>query len=161
MQNITYRQEIKPSDLEAIKKLVQGSGFFSAEEIAIACELAADRLEQGLQSSYQFLFAEKRSKVQGYTCYGLIPATCGSYDLYWIAVEPAMRGLGLGKNLLKKTEDLIYVAGGRRLYAETSSRPLYLPTQRFYESCRYTPEAVLRDFYSPQDNKIIYSKILI
>ena len=58
MNSITYRQEIEPSDLGAILNIVQSSGFFSAAEVELACELAADRLEHGQQSSYQFLFAE-------------------------------------------------------------------------------------------------------
>lgn len=160
MNSVTYRQEIQPSDLGAILNIVQGSGFFSAEEVELACELAADRLEQGRQSSYQFLFAEHEGRVAGYTCYGLIPATAGSYDLYWIAVSEAMRGRGLGKILLQKTEELILGLDGMRIYAETSSRAQYDPTQRFYERCGYICEALLRDFYAPGDSKIIYSKLL-
>jgi N-acetylglutamate synthase-like GNAT family acetyltransferase len=90
----------------------------------------------------------------------LIPATAGSYDLYWIAVTDQMRGRGLGKNLLQKTENLIRGVEGRRLYAETSSRDLYLPTRLFYEKSHYLREAVLVDFYAPGDSKIIYSKFL-
>ncbi len=160
MNPITYRQEIEPSDLGAILNIVQSSGFFSAAEIELARELAADRLEHGLQSSYRFLFAEDDRQVVGYTCYGLIPATAGSYDLYWIAVSEAMRGRGLGKILLQKTEELIRNMGGKQLYAETSSRAQYTLTHRFYENCDYVPEAILIDFYAPGDSKIIYSKVL-
>ena len=160
MTPITYRQEIQHSDLSAILNIVQGSGFFSAEEVELACELATERLEQGRQSSYQFLFAEEDGQVVGYTCYGLIPATASSYDLYWIAVSEAMRGHGLGKILLQTTEGLIQKMGGKQIYADTASRAQYEPTQRFYESCGYFPEAVLKDFYSPGDSKIIYTKTL-
>jgi GNAT superfamily N-acetyltransferase len=160
MNPITYRQEIEPTDLNTILKIVQSSGFFSAAEVELACELAADRIEHGQQSSYQFLFAEDGGQVVGYTCYGLIPATAGSYDLYWIAISEALRGAGLGKILLKKTEELILNIAGKHVYAETSSRVQYAPTQHFYESCGYKPEAVLTDFYAPGDSKIIYSKIL-
>lgn len=160
MNPISYRREIVPSDMGAILNLVQGSGFFSTAEVELACELAADRLEHGRQSSYQFLFAEDGDQVVGYTCYGLIPATAGSYDLYWIAISQAMRGHGLGKILLDKTEELIRNMGGKHLYAETSSREQYTPTQHFYENCHYIPEATLMDFYAPGDSKIIYSKVL-
>jgi len=160
MDSIIYRQEVLPSDLDAISQIVTSTGFFSPAEIELACELAEDRLEHGRQSTYQFLFAENNSQVVGYTCYGLIPATAGSYDLYWIAVSMSMRGRGLGKTLLQKTECLIRDLGGRNLFAETSSRDQYVPTQRFYENCHYIPEAILMDFYAPGDSKIIYSKVL-
>lgn len=160
MKSVTYRREIEPSDLGAILNIVQSSSYFSPAEVDLACELAADRIENGLQSSYQFLFAEDDGQVIGYTCYGLIPATAASYDLYWIAVSESMRGRGLGKDLLHETEELIRNVGGRHLYAETSSRDQYTSTQRFYETCHYKPEAVLKDFYSSGDSKIIYSKVL-
>ncbi|MBP1710970.1 MAG: family N-acetyltransferase, partial [Deltaproteobacteria bacterium] len=114
---LMYRQEIKPSDLAAILNIVQSSGFFSTAEVELACELASDRLENGQQSCYQFLFAEDDGQVVGYTCYGLIPATAGSYDLYWIAVSESSRGKKLGTMLLKKTEELIRGMDGKRLYA--------------------------------------------
>jgi len=101
LQTISYRQEIQPSDLGAILNIVQGSGFFSNAEVELACELATDRLEHGLQSSYQFLFAENGDRVVGYTCYGLIPATAGSYDLYWIAVAETMRAAAWVKYFCK------------------------------------------------------------
>ncbi len=160
MKSVTYRREIEPPDLGAILNIVQSSGYFSPAEVELACELATDRIERGLQSSYQFLFAEDDGQVIGYTCYGLIPATMGSYDLYWIALSESMRGRGIGKVLLRETEELIRKLRGRHLYAETSSRNQYAPTQRFYESCHYTAEAILKDFYSPGDSKIIYSKVL-
>jgi GNAT superfamily N-acetyltransferase len=161
MITILYRQEIEPSDLGAILNIVQSSGFFSTAEVELACELASDRLENGSQSSYQFLFVENDDgEVIGYTCYGLIPATVASYDLYWIAVSETSRGKKLGKLLLQKTEEIILGTGGERLYAETSSRAQYASTQRFYQNCGYVAEAVLKDFYSPGDSKIIYSKVL-
>jgi len=161
MHPYIFRERIVPSDLEAIEEIVRSSGFFSPQEIEIACELAQDRLEHGDQSSYQFLFLEDQGRVAGYTCYGLIPATAGSYDLYWIAVAQNERGKGLGKILMRKTEVEILARGGRSVYVETSSRAQYLPTQRFYEHCNYFPEAVLKDFYAIGDSKIIYSKSLI
>jgi len=160
MNSISYRQEIRPSDPEAVLQIVRSSGFFSSAEVEVAHELVCDGLANAQSSSYRFLFAQYRKVVVGYTCYGLIPATAGSYDLYWIAVTDQMRGRGLGKNLLQKTENLIRGVEGRRLYAETSSRDLYLPTRLFYEKCRYLREAVLVDFYAPGDSKIIYSKFL-
>ncbi|OGP67963.1 MAG: hypothetical protein A2W27_03580 [Deltaproteobacteria bacterium RBG_16_44_11] len=160
MTNLIYRQQIEPSDLEAISAIVKSSGFFSTAEIDIALELAKERLAQPDASSYRFLFAEDEKRVVGYTCYGLIPATSYSYDLYWIAVLKDLCGQGLGKLLMAKTEKLIRADRGRQVYVETSSRDQYQPTRNFYESCGYHQEAFLKNFYSEGDGKIIYAKIL-
>jgi hypothetical protein len=61
---------------------------------------------------------------------------------------------------MNRTEDLIRAAGGRKVYIETSSRDLYLPTRAFYQSCGYPIDAQLDDFYGPGDHKCIFSKSL-
>ena len=158
---VTYRQHIKPSDLDAISRIIESSGFFSTAEIDLACELAKEKLSSGNASSYQFLFGEDGDLVWGYTCFGLIPATAASYDLYWIAVDDHLRARGLGNQLLRQTENIICKWGGKHIYAETSSRDQYQTTHRFYEGCGYIKEAFLEDFYAEGDGKIIYSKRLI
>jgi GNAT superfamily N-acetyltransferase len=158
---ITYREQIKTSDLEAIARIVKSSTFFSAAEIDLACELAKEKISDGDACSYQFLFGEDKDLVWGYTCFGLIPATAGSYDLYWIAVDNHLRAKGLGKQLLKKSEDIIRSCGGQHIYVETSSRQQYHTTHKFYGGCGYIREAFLKDFYAEGDSKVIYSKIII
>lgn len=160
MNEVTYRQQIKPSDIEAIAGLVESSGFFSDEEIEIAIQLAEEKIDQKEASSYRFLFAEDDERVLGYTCYGLIPATACSYDLYWIVVSDDLRGQGLGKQLMAETEKLITLSGGKQIYAETSSREQYKPTQAFYEACGFHQEAFLKNFYHEGDSKIIFAKVL-
>jgi ribosomal protein S18 acetylase RimI-like enzyme len=160
MKTFTYRQQIQPSDIEAIADIVESSDFFSDEEIEIAIELAEEKIERQGASSYQFLIVEDEKRVVGYTCYGLIPATSYSYDIYWIVVSKNLRGQGLGKRLMAETEKLIYQSGGRQIYAETSSREQYKTTHKFYESCGYHKEAFLKNFYSEGDGKIIYAKVL-
>ncbi|HPD56725.1 MAG TPA: GNAT family N-acetyltransferase [Smithellaceae bacterium] len=160
MEEIKYRRRIKPTDVAAIEEIVRASGFFSTAETEIAVELAQEKLELGSDSSYEFLFAEDAGRVIGYACWGLIPATMGSYDIYWIAIQPQLRGRGIGKKLLTETEKIIFEAGGRQIYVDTSSRQQYEPTRIFYEKCGYHQGALLKDFYAPGDGKIIYVKIL-
>jgi ribosomal protein S18 acetylase RimI-like enzyme len=160
MKTCTYRQHIQPSDIEVIAGIVESSGFFSDEEIEIAIQLAEEKMDQKEASSYRFLFAEDDHRVLGYTCYGLIPATSFSYDIYWIVVANDLQGQGLGKLLMAATEKLIGSSGVKQIYAETSSRDQYSPTRKFYESCGYRQEAFLKNFYSEGDGKIIYAKVL-
>jgi ribosomal protein S18 acetylase RimI-like enzyme len=158
---IRFRADIQPADLATVQRLVQSSGFFSAAEVAIAVELVEERLGKGAASGYEFLLAECQGQVVGYTCFGFIPGTQYSYNLYWIVVDSHCQGRGIGKALLSRTEAAIHQQGGRRVYIETSSRRQYAPTQRFYQRCDYRLEAILEDFYAPGDGKFIYSKSLV
>jgi ribosomal protein S18 acetylase RimI-like enzyme len=159
MQNqIVYRQNVRSDDREAIGRLVRATGFFSAEEEGIAVELIDERLMKGEASGYFFLFAEEKDLLLGYTCFGPIPGSAHSYDLYWIAVDPEAQGKGIGKTLMVESERLMAARGARRVYADTSSRPQYEPTRAFYRARGYVQEACLSDFYGPGEGKIIFVK---
>jgi len=153
-----YRKEVRPDDLHNVRRIVESSGFFSTAEVKIAVELVHERLTKGTQSGYNFLFLEREGEVIGYSCFGRIPCTEASYDVYWIAVHDSCRGKGVGKKLLTETETEIVQQGGERIYVDTSSREQYEPTRRFYLACGYREEAVLDDFYAPGDAKVIYVK---
>ncbi len=143
-----------------VRDIVSSTGLFRADEIGIAVELVEERLRTGLASGYHFIFAEKGGATLGYSCYGPVPLTLASYDLYWIAVRKQEQGSGIGKILLARSEAAIGELGGRRIYIETSSRAVYKGTRRFYEGCGYRAEAALSEFYSPGDDKLIYVKSL-
>ncbi len=165
-----YRAEARTSDLAAVRALTAATGFFSAEEVETAVELVGERLAQGAASGYEFLFLDAgelaeappgmAEELAGYTCFGPIPLTRSSFDLYWIAVDPALQGQGLGKALLAATEGRVRALGGERMYLDTSSRAQYQPTRAFYRACGYLEAAVLADFYAPGDGKVIHVKDL-
>ncbi len=159
--NLKFRDHALPSDVEAVRSMVGATGFFSPEEVLIAVELLQENLARGSDSGYHFLFCEDgEAGMIGYTCFGPIPGTKASFDLYWIVVDARFQGRGIGQVLLGRTEDIIAVMGGSRIYVETSSRELYAPTRKFYSRSGYAQEAVLRDFYAPGDSKLIYVKVL-
>jgi D-alanine-D-alanine ligase len=160
MNKIVYREQVMQKDREAVGRLVRETGFFSEEEVAIAAELVDERLAKGEASGYFFLFAEEEGHLLAYTCFGPIPGSVHSYDLYWIAVEPDAQGRDLGKKLMAGSERIMAERGARRVYADTSSRPQYEPTRAFYRSCGYTQEALLTDFYAADDGKVIFVKTL-
>ena len=156
-----YRTELTAKDVEAIRRMVEATGFFYPFEVDVAVELAEDRLENGEASEYRFLCADDDSGLVGYSCYGPIPCTRQRWDLFWIVVDPNQSGRGLGTELLTKTEELIRREGGERIYAETSSRELYLPTRRFYERRGFRLDAELKDFYDKDDNKLVFVRVLV
>jgi ribosomal protein S18 acetylase RimI-like enzyme len=66
--------------------------------------------------------------------------------------------MGIGAALLKKAEDEIQKAGGRLALIETSSKPNYLNTRRFYLKKGYKRVSRIRDFYAPGDHLLIFEK---
>ena len=157
---LELREELKPEDPARVYALAAVTGFFTAEEAAIAQELAEERLTRGAASGYHFLLAEEAGELLGFACFGPIPCTRGAYDLYWIVVRPDRQGGGLGRRLLTAAEDRIAAAGGRRVYIDTSSRAQYAPTRAFYRACGFREEALLAGFYDQGDGKTIFCKVL-
>lgn len=159
-EQLFFRTEPVPPDRERIRRIVTSTGKFNAEEVDIAVELVDDRLRNGSRSDYLFVLAELRGELVGYACFGRIPGTDASVDVYWIAVDQAYQGRGLGKAIMRACEDAARACGGTRLYIDTSARPDYAATRAFYEACGYQCHAVLRDFYRRGDGKAIYCRTL-
>jgi GNAT superfamily N-acetyltransferase len=157
---IEVRDTLKESDPDDIERIVRSSGYFSPEEIQVARELAEERLQKGIASGYHFVFAELGGQVVSYACFGPIPCTQESYDLYWIASDETYRGKGVGTAALEAAEQAIEKLGGRRIYVETSSRDQYDSTRAFYDRRGYAIEATIKDFYAPEDSKVIYLKLV-
>jgi D-alanine-D-alanine ligase len=155
-----FREEVRPEDRPEIGRLVRATGFFSEEEADIAEELVEERLARGDASGYFFVFAEEGDRLLGYACFGPIPGSIHSFDLYWIAVDPEQQGRGVGRMLMAAAERIMAGFGARLIYADTSSRPQYETTRAFYLTCGYREEAFLADFYAPGDGKVIFVKPL-
>ncbi len=159
-REVTVRRGVEAADRPGLKALLERTGFFNGEELDVALELVDDRLRLGEGSHYRFLVADVGGEVAGYACWGPIPGTVASVDLYWIAVDPAHQGRGVGRALLEASEEWILEEGRSRVYLETSGRPQYVPTRHFYLATGYEIIAELEDFYAPGDGKVMYLKVL-
>lgn len=157
---LTWRVEVRPSDAERVRKLTAGVQVFSDAEVHMAGELVEERAAKGESCGYHFLFAEAGDDLLGYTCFGPIPCTAASFDLYWIVVGGHRLRRGVGTKLLLRSERLMQTMGARKIYAETSSLDRYGPARSFYQAGGYLPVTVLPDFYAPGDSKIIFVKDL-
>lgn len=157
---LTFRYDVQPSDVDALTQMVMGTGFFYPHEVTVAKELVEERLTRGKASGYEFVIAEQSGQLLGYTCFGEIACTQGSYDLYWIVVDKTQQKRGIGTALLQATEAQVRAMGGRRIYIETSARPQYEPTRAFYLRAGYHQAALLPEFYGPDDGKLIYERVL-
>ena len=163
MSDLSFRAALEAGDVELIRQLVHDSGGFSLTEVDLAAELAQERLARGLEASgYHFLFAQWGPGVPalGYVCYGPIPLTQSSWDLYWIAVAKGAQRRGIGRRLLAEAERRAHAAGASRFYIDTSGRADYASARAFYAAAGYRQAAALPDFYAPGDAKVIFARQL-
>ena len=57
MQNqIVFREEPETADLERVRRIIEASGFFHSYEVKVAVELVNERLLEGIESGYYFVF---------------------------------------------------------------------------------------------------------
>ncbi|MBC8439470.1 MAG: GNAT family N-acetyltransferase [Deltaproteobacteria bacterium] len=158
---MNFRKKLKTTDIDSVREILLSSSFFYDYEIAVAQELVEENLAKGEEKSgYIFIIAEKDETPIGFACYGKTPCTADSFDLYWIAVHQNQKNAGIGKGLMHLIEADIAVLGGKNIWIETSSRPLYEPTRIFYLKTGYDLIAQLPHFYGKNDHKHIFLKNL-
>jgi ribosomal protein S18 acetylase RimI-like enzyme len=144
-----------------LERLTRATGLFTEDEVATAVELLDESV--GGSADYHFVGAfddGAADALAGYACWGPTPGTTGTADLYWIAVDPAWQGKGVGTQLVREVERRLKADGCRLVVVETSSRAAYEPTRRFYERRGYTRAATIPGYYAPGDDLVIYTKDL-
>jgi ribosomal protein S18 acetylase RimI-like enzyme len=154
---------LRPRDRARVAELLVSTQVFSREEIALALQLfdasVNDQESAGANDErapdYEFTGAFDDDRLIGYACAGPTPATEGTFDLYWLAVDPAAQNKGVGRALVGEVERDLRERGARLLLVETSSRPDYEKTRAFYARCGYTEAARVKDFYAPADDRIM------
>lgn len=153
-------RDLTAPDRAPVERILRATGVFTEEEVAVALELVDAGLAPSSGDGYRFLVAEDEGGVAGYACWGATPLAEGTHDLYWIAVDPARSGRGIGTALLSAVERSLRAEGGRLLIAETAGKAAYDGTRAFYLARGYREEARIADFYREGDDKVVYVKRL-
>lgn len=147
------------NDIESLISILRTTGVFRDDEIAVAVELMEIVAEEKDQRDYiVYTVVDEAGAVRGYYCVGPTPMTTGTFDLYWIAVDPTVQRKGMGRELLRHCEETVKANGGRLIIAETSSLEKYQATRRYYERNNFTQAARIKDYYAPGDDLVIFSK---
>ena len=154
---------LEERDLPAVERIVSEVAVFSPDEVETALELIDEWLAEGEESGYLTYVLEEGDpggKVRGYVCFGPTPLTEGTWDLYWVAVDPAAQGKGYGQTLLAFAELEVNRRGGRLLLIETASHETYGATVRFYQRAGYELVSRIGDFYRLGDDKLTFAKVV-
>ena len=156
--SLIFRVIPEKRDINRVMEIVNSTKFFYDHEVEVAVELISERLSKGESSGYYFVFAEVDGVTAAYSCFGPIPMSKISFDLYWIVTHNDFRGKGIGRKLLDETCNQARNMGCSILIAETSGLEHYFSTRAFYDSNKFTLEARLKDFYDNGDDKLFYTK---
>lgn len=148
-------RDLDRADLTSLRVIVSGTGLFPPEMLD---PMAEPYLSQ--DAPHHWLTACHCSKVLGFAYAEPERMTEGTFNLLAIAVDPDRQGRGIGKALVQGLEKKLGLQGGRILLVETSSLEEFAGTRAFYAGQSFREEAVIRDFYSEGEHKIVFWKRL-
>ncbi len=146
-------------DRAKLHSMLADSRAFTAEEIDVAMELIDIVLKDGNQKDYKIhCMVNDQDQPVGYICYGPTPMTQGTFDLYWILVDPNFQEQGIGSKLLDFLEEVVREKRGRMILADTSTMPQYEKTKNFYLHNGFQEVASVADYYHPGNDRITFCK---
>lgn len=162
MTRTAIAQNIRPlraADRASVEAMTRATTLFHPEEISVALDVfdAATGTGRRCDPDYETAGAEADGALVGWICWGPTPCTHGTFDLYWIVVDPSSQGRGVGAALVEAMERQL--AGRARLIVvETAGRAEYVPTRAFYAARGYQVGARIADYYAPGDDLVVLLK---
>ena len=91
-------RNLTAADRGRIEEISRAVGLFRQDEIPVALEVFVGAVAGS--PDYIARGAEHDGRLAGWICWGPTPCTLGTYDLYWMAVDPAVHGAGVGTALI-------------------------------------------------------------
>ncbi|MEM6454887.1 MAG: N-acetyltransferase [Acidobacteriota bacterium] len=157
-------RDARLDDIDAIQTLAVEAEMFTPDEAGfLGAQLRA--LHAGDPSGGRWLVVEDASAALiGSVYYAPEPFSDRMWNLYFIAVAPGQQRTGLGRRLMAHVEEALRAQGeetARTLIVETSSTPKYERARAFYRAIGYDEEARIRQFYGPEDDKVVFWKSLV
>lgn len=121
-------------------------------------------LDGRLDDHAWLVLEDANGEVAGAAYYAPEPFSDRLWNLYFLGVRPDQQGKGDGRQLVTTVEDDLRAKGSERarlLLVETSGLPGFEQTRRFYRVLGFDEEARIRQFYGPDDDKIVYWKSIV
>lgn len=146
-------------DQKAIMAIAHAINLFSPPEISEFRSMLAEYFDGIPDNDHHWIVYDDGEPV-GVAYYAPEQYADGTWNLYFIAVQPDRQGEGLGSQLLRYVEQMLRKRGDRILLVETSGLPSFERTRAFYRKNGYDEEARIREFYKAGDDKIIFRKAL-
>lgn len=157
MDKIKVR-DINAADKDNLIRVISSINIFSDEDKRISLELIDEYLEDKENDDYWVRLAQSGNEVAGFICFGPASLCTGTYDIYYIAVDPKHRRKGIGKYLVECVLHELHEKKARMLLIETTSDIRYEGTLRFYENLGFVEIERIKDYYKDGEDRIIYQK---
>jgi GNAT superfamily N-acetyltransferase len=154
---LPHLRQLSVADRGRIEEITRAVGLFREDEIPVALEVFDHAAKEGGSPDYIALGADLDGRLVGWICWGPTPCTLGTYDLYWMAVDPDLQGAGIGSALVAEMERRLDGLA-RLIIIETTGRPDYAATRSFYAGRGYRPVSIIPDFYAPGDDQVVFVK---
>lgn len=155
MMNLSIRKVIQ-ADISDLKSVLDSSELFPSSMLD---EMISHYFSDPSSADIWFTATDDGKPVAiGYCAPERL--TEGTYNLYAIAVRKELQGQGIGMAMMNYIEEILRKAGNRILLVETSGKPEFELTRKFYHQCQYVQQAVIPDFYEDGDDKVVFWKKL-
>lgn len=152
-----------PGDVDAIKTIAIESGLFPPDEVDFFDEILGGFFD-GTLAMDRWLVVENGDVVVAAAYVAPEPFSDRLWNLYFLAVAPSEQGAEHGGTLVATIEQDLRAMGpdaARVLLVETSSTDQYARTRNFYTKQGFVEEARIRQFYGPDDDKVVFWKALV
>jgi ribosomal protein S18 acetylase RimI-like enzyme len=148
------------TDIPAVRDIAIGTGLFDADGWLEVEPIMVDSVSGALDGHVWIVLEDDTGTVLGAAYYAPEPFAHRMWNMYFLGVRPGHQGDGTGGALVRHVEAVLRERGERVLIIETSSTDTYEATRRFYRSHGYDEEARIREFYGPNDDKVVFWKSL-
>ena len=158
----TVRPALK-GDVAQIGHLAVTNAMFATEDMAGFDDMLTGYIDGSLHQHQWIVAEDSAGGISGAAYVAPEPFGDRVWNLYFLAVNPARHRAGIGHALVAYIEESLRGAGeqiARVLIVETSGTDAYQTARRFYEREGFDREANIREFYGPDDDKIVFWKRL-
>lgn len=149
-------RNVTSSDIDGLKKVADSSGLFPSEYLD---EMISDYFNNPDTQDIWFTYIDNSKQVAVGYC---VPEklTNGTYNLLAIGVSQDSQRNGVASEMMDYIEQRLKQKDGRILIVETSSDDAQMSARKFYKKIGYKQMAVIKDFWSDGEDKIVFTKRL-
>lgn len=146
-------------DIPSIQELARDSGMFAPDDLAALDGMLQDQLAAAASDHRWFVAQVAPEGFAGAAYVAREPFADRVWNLYFLAVVHGFQRSGVGAALVSEVVEGLMRDGAsvaRVLLVETSSTEDFAAARAFYSREGFEREALIREYYGPDDHKIVY-----